>query len=142
MIAILSDIHGNYPALEAVIEKLPSTVSEIWILGDIIGELPFPREVIDILTSLSSKLPVVCIAGNREESIIDAKDGRHNEWWNGTQMRLLAWTVENLTRTHWKLIRKWPTQAFRQVALNRVVLCHGAPYETKKKILTSNDAAE
>ena len=49
-IAVLSDIHANLPALEAVVEDLTS-IDEMWVLGDIVGYGPQPNEVSGTLQS-------------------------------------------------------------------------------------------
>ncbi len=54
MIAILADIHANLPALTTVLEDLPE-VSAIWVLGDTIGEMPYPCEVLDRLALVAEK---------------------------------------------------------------------------------------
>ena len=45
---VLSDIHGNLKALEAVLEDAPSGLP-IWCLGDIVGYGPNPNECIELL---------------------------------------------------------------------------------------------
>jgi len=44
---VLSDIHGNLKALEAVLEDAPSGLP-IWCLGDIVGYGPNPNECIEL----------------------------------------------------------------------------------------------
>lgn len=47
MIAVISDIHGNLPALEAVLADIEATgISRIWCLGDTLGYGPFVNECI------------------------------------------------------------------------------------------------
>lgn len=124
MIAILSDIHGNLPALRAVLADMPP-VAEIWVLGDLIGELPFPCEVLDCLLALRGEAPVFTISGNREASLLQARAGQHDDWWHGTQMRALAWTVDQLTPRHWDFLAGLLHPFAR---LNgRALLVHGAP---------------
>jgi predicted phosphodiesterase len=45
-VAILSDIHGNYPALQRVLDFLAKKVDELWCLGDLVGYGPFPEECV------------------------------------------------------------------------------------------------
>ena len=48
MKAIISDIHGNLEALQAVLADIKSQgISEIYCLGDVVGYGPNPRECID-----------------------------------------------------------------------------------------------
>jgi len=58
-VGIISDIHGNYHALEAVAKELQEEgVEEIWCLGDVVGYGAFPNEclqwVLENCTTLSS----------------------------------------------------------------------------------------
>lgn len=48
MIAIISDIHSNLAALQAVLDDM-GEVEQIWSLGDLVGYGPHPNEVLDIL---------------------------------------------------------------------------------------------
>jgi predicted phosphodiesterase len=51
MIAILSDIHGNRPALEAVlVEAAKLGVRRMLVLGDVIGYGPFPNDCLTMIT--------------------------------------------------------------------------------------------
>ena len=47
-LGIVSDVHGNLPALEAVLDDM-GPVDELWCLGDIVGYGPFPNECLDLL---------------------------------------------------------------------------------------------
>lgn len=68
LIAIVSDIHGNLPALENVIEDIEKhNVAKIISLGDVSGYYPFINEVIDIL----KRKNVVNLIGNHDRYIID-----------------------------------------------------------------------
>ena len=68
MIAIFSDIHGNLPALESVIDDVERySVSKIISLGDVCGYYPYINEVIDILKSKN----VVNLIGNHDKYILD-----------------------------------------------------------------------
>lgn len=61
--AILSDIHANLAAFQAVIEHLKGQqIDEIWNLGDVVGYGPYPNECIELLRSF----PNASIAGNHD----------------------------------------------------------------------------
>jgi predicted phosphodiesterase len=87
-IAVLSDIHSNLAALEAVREDLPS-VEEIWVLGDIVGYGPQPNEVVRTLQALGAR----SVLGNHDGAaigIVDANDfnpdARTAVEWTATQL--------------------------------------------------------
>lgn len=68
-IAVLSDIHANLPALEAVRADLPE-VDETWVLGDIIGYGPQPNEVIAMLQAMGAR----SVLGNHDGAAIGTVD--------------------------------------------------------------------
>lgn len=141
MIAILSDIHGNMPALLAVLNDMP-TISQIWVAGDSLGEFPYPTEVLDKLIELK----VRAVAGNREISLLEYYNGEHPEWKNGRQFGVLAHTAEKLTSDHWEYLKSLP----HPLIMNEeggglkggAILAHGAPINIRKLIKSSVDATE
>src|SRR5690554_1119477 len=65
-IALISDIHGNLPALEAVLEALDKHNPDIWLcLGDIVGYGPQPAECVQII--MDRKIPT--IMGNHDAGV-------------------------------------------------------------------------
>lgn len=68
LIAIISDIHGNLPALEAVMQDMNQcNIEKIISLGDVAGYYPFINETIEILKSKN----VINLIGNHDRYIID-----------------------------------------------------------------------
>lgn len=66
MRAILSDIHSNLEALEAVLAHVASqSISQVYCLGDIIGYGPNPLECIDLAMQFH-----VCLLGNHDQSAL------------------------------------------------------------------------
>ena len=137
MIAILSDIHGNLHALEAVLADMPK-ISAIWVLGDFAGGLPFPCEVIDRILNLS--VPVTAVLGNWEEMLIDSRHGRHPEYWERKQFGTMAWTVEALKPHHWTYLENLgETQVMGEVT-GRALLYHGMPEDSFGQIKNQEPA--
>jgi predicted phosphodiesterase len=70
--AILSDIHGNLDAFEAVMRDIADRggVDELWCLGDVVGYGPEPSACIALLR----KHPHVCVAGNHDWAAIGKLD--------------------------------------------------------------------
>lgn len=86
--AIISDIHGNLEALEAVLEDVKAQgVAEIYCLGDIIGYGPNPRECIDLVIENTR----VCLLGNHDQGAMFDPDG-----FNIGAERAIFWTREQL----------------------------------------------
>ncbi|EKN70836.1 metallophosphoesterase [Neobacillus bataviensis LMG 21833] len=88
-IAIISDIHGNHSALEAVFKEIDAdpTIEHIYCLGDLIGIGYETNKVLNLLLSHDN---VSYVMGNHDEAIIDILAGRepysrkkekeHHEW--------------------------------------------------------------
>ncbi len=78
-IAIFSDIHGNIPALEAVLEDIEKrAISTIYCLGDFIGKGPNPNETI----ALCKKYCTQSILGNWDDFLLySSKDGMPISWY-------------------------------------------------------------
>jgi len=82
--AVISDIHGNLEALEAVLNDIRSQgIKEIYCLGDVIGYGPNPRECIDLVM----KNCQVCILGNHDQAALFDPEG-----FNAAAERSIFWT--------------------------------------------------
>jgi predicted phosphodiesterase len=84
-IAVLSDIHSNLAALDAVRADLPP-VDEVWALGDIVGYGPQPNEVIVALQELGAR----SVMGNHDGAAIGTVDARD---FNPDAALAIAWTA-------------------------------------------------
>jgi predicted phosphodiesterase len=62
-VAVISDVHGNLQALEAVLEQAGATgFDELWCLGDIVGYGARPRECLALVRERSA----ICLGGNHD----------------------------------------------------------------------------
>lgn len=86
--AVLSDIHSNLAALDAVRADLPA-VDEVWVLGDIVGYGPQPNEVIAVLQELGAR----SVLGNHDGAAIGTVDARD---FNPDAAQAIAWTAGQL----------------------------------------------
>lgn len=67
-LALLTDIHGNAPALQAVLQEIDTqAIDEIVCLGDMIAIGPYTNEVLDILFSLDN---LSIVTGNHDEAVL------------------------------------------------------------------------
>jgi predicted phosphodiesterase len=87
-IAVLSDIHSNLPALEAVAADLPP-VDEVWVLGDTVGYGPQPNEVIATLQAMGAR----SVMGNHDGAAIGSVDAAH---FNPDARAAIEWTAGEL----------------------------------------------
>ncbi|MBK8834517.1 MAG: metallophosphoesterase, partial [Anaerolineae bacterium] len=90
---ILSDIHANLAAFEAVLADVAARDLKydiVWCLGDLVGYGPDPNEGIALLQTL----PHVCLSGNHDWAALGRIDLRT---FNPDAAALAEWTREALT---------------------------------------------
>ncbi len=126
MIAILSDVHGNLPALEAVIaDAQQQGVDMFWHLGDFIGYGPFVNEVVELLFDLCA----VQVIGNYDLKVL--KFPKKKDKWKKTKDRekflAFEWAWETLSSANAKRLKSLPQQAKQKVGKLDVLLTHGGP---------------
>lgn len=66
-ILVVSDIHGNLPALEAVMGSI-SDIDLLLCAGDLAGYFPFVNEVVDILSTYPN---CICVMGNHDAALLN-----------------------------------------------------------------------
>ena len=71
-VAVLSDVHGNAVALEAVLADVRRETPDLVVFGGDLTWGPLPRETLDIVRSL--ELPVVFVRGNAERALLEPED--------------------------------------------------------------------
>jgi len=70
-VAVVSDIHANLHALEAVLEAIDADPpDELWCLGDLVGYGPRPNEVVEIVRERAR----ICLVGNHDLGVLDRID--------------------------------------------------------------------
>lgn len=85
-IAVLSDIHANLAALDAVRAELLGALDETWVLGDIVGYGPQPNEVIRALQEMGAR----SVLGNHDGAAIGTVD---HEDFNPEARAAIEWTA-------------------------------------------------
>jgi predicted phosphodiesterase len=125
-LAALYDIHGNLPALEAVLEEARREgVDEIVVGGDVLPG-PMPRETLRRLLSLD--LPVHFIRGNGERVVRSESLGRPSSEVPETFREVIRWTAEQLAKEDLQLLDGWPeTLHFDIAGLGAALFCHATP---------------
>lgn len=138
-VAALYDIHGNLPALEAVLAELENYgVDRVVFGGDFIWG-PFPGETIDLLQQLGDR--AVVIAGNSEREVVDRLDVSGD-----LPPHLVApvrWTAERLREDQLEFVaRLVKTWVLDVEALGATLFCHATPRSDEELITrhTPDDA--
>ena len=130
--AVLSDIHGNLEALEAVREDLQSfAVSRVVCLGDMIGYGPDPEEVLIQVRTHGA----LCCMGNHE---LGASSRAERHWFNATAQKGLDLTRNLLSPDSLAFIAALP----RSLVVDGARFVHGFPPESVTSYLfEQTDAA-
>ena len=116
-IALLADIHANYPALQAVLRELDGEgIEQAIVLGDLVGYGPSPAECLRELRQRAW----LFLRGNHDHA---AFLGAAGERFNRAAQASLAWTVERLTAADRQWLGELP-YCWRHEELYAV---HGAP---------------
>jgi len=102
--AVISDVHGNIAALEAVVaDAARSGASAFLFLGDYYGELPYPCEVADCVRSLGG----VAILGNKE-GYLQALSKQNPAKWADEQLAALYWSYRALRPDQLEYLKTLP----------------------------------
>ena len=136
-VAALYDIHGNLPALEAVLEDVSAAdVDQIVVGGDVVPG-PMPREALGRLLELD--VPTYFIHGNGELAIVAqmaaARSGSVTYWGTTSGARppesiveVYCWTAAQLQPEFETLLGRWPkTLQLGIDGLDQVLFCHSTP---------------
>lgn len=130
---ILSDIHANLQALEAVLDDASSPGwDRVVFLGDLVGYGADPNAVVDRVRDLS---PAAVIRGNHDKAACGLDDG---SGFNNVARFAASWTHDELTDANRDYLRALPSGP---VALDAIFeICHGAPFDEDYYIFSGDDA--
>jgi predicted phosphodiesterase len=136
-VAALYDIHGNLPALEAVLQDIRQAgVDQVVVGGDVVPG-PMPRETLRCLLDLD--LPAQFIHGNCELAVLAqmaATQPGSATYWGTTSGKPLPialqegyrWTAQQLQPEYEAVLASWPKTLRLEIeVLGEVLFCHGTP---------------
>jgi predicted phosphodiesterase len=130
IILVISDIHANLAALQAVLEDA-GKVDAVWCLGDVVGYGPNPNECIDLL---KQQPDLVCLTGNHDAACI----GEINPATFNYDARLaVEWTQSVLTEESIKFLKERPQTR----EIGAVTLAHGSPRQPVFEYLLDTQSA-
>lgn len=85
-IAVMSDIHGNYIALQRCLaHALEQNVDAYIFLGDYLGEFPYPQRTLEILYELKQNASCIFIRGNKEDYWLNRRKDQNCDWKSGNR---------------------------------------------------------
>jgi predicted phosphodiesterase len=125
-IAALYDIHGNLPALEAVLQEIRRARVDLVVVGGDVLPGPMPGETLTRLANLD--LPVQFIHGNGERVVLAQMAGGDISEVPEQYRDVIRWTARQLHPGHQALLASWPSTC--RVAMpgrGEVLFCHATP---------------
>jgi len=140
VIAIVSDIHSNLAALEAVLHDVRSrNIERVLCLGDIVGYGPNPRECVDLCRRFE-----LTLMGNHDEAVFHS---RKTDEFNLRAEMALEWTRDELSRGgtedeiagRFAMLRDLPVT--KEIAIDEapVLLVHGSPRRPLREYIFPRD---
>ena len=128
-VAAIYDIHGNLPALEAVLQDIrQAEVNQVVVGGDVFPG-PMPRETLACL--LDFPIPMQFIQGNGDREVLAQMAGTETDWYRTAPEQWrepVRWTAQQLRPEHEQLLVGWPkTRRVEIRGLGEVLFCHATP---------------
>lgn len=127
-IAVISDIHGNLQALEAVVQDIRRRrIRRIICLGDLVGKGPQPCETVDQIRQLCE----VTVQGNWDHGINLPQDKKSG-----------LWQQERLGEERLSYLRELPFSVDLQMSGRRIRLLHASAQSVYHRVLRKADKKE
>ena len=137
-VAALCDIHGNLPALDAVLADPAFARADVVVIGGDVAAGPLPAEVLDRLAQL--ELPIRWVRGNADREVVasfDRGDTDASVHPDDPAARADAYTAGRITRAQRDLLAGFEDV----VSLEGALFCHGSPRDDNE-IITALTPAE
>ena len=132
-IAILSDVHSNLPALEAVLEDARQRQPQAYYnLGDFLGYGPFGNEVVQVLFETCSAQ----VIGNYDLKVLEFQD-KKKKWKKTKQCEkyiAFEWAWKHLSSRNARRLEMLAQQQYRTVLGFELFLTHGSPAKVNELI--------
>jgi putative phosphoesterase len=116
-IAALSDVHGNLPALEAVLREVERERPDLIVFGGDLASGPMPAETIEQLRKLKNAR---FVQGNADRGLVDEFDGKAQSTMPGP---FAGWCAQQLSREQ----RDFLDSFEHKIQIGRVLFCHASP---------------
>jgi putative phosphoesterase len=125
-VAAIYDIHGNLPALEAVLQDIRQAEVDLVVVGGDVLPGPMPRETLACLLGLD--IPVQFIQGNGDREVLSQRAGVETGALPEQVREVMRWTARQLQPEHERWLASWPaTLRIEMDGLGEVLFCHATP---------------
>jgi putative phosphoesterase len=126
LIGLISDIHGNAPALEAVLHHLHGRVDRVLFMGDFAGYYPFVNECIEMMPAEI----VTGVRGNHDQILLDfLSTGGLPENYRDKYGSALERSVLSLSDASKKYLSNLPIQQHLKIEGLSIAIMHGSPWD-------------
>jgi len=126
---IVSDLHSNWEALEAVLDDARGWYDRIVCCGDLAGYGPDPDRVIDWARA---NLHAV-VRGNHDRACCGLED---LEWFNPVARAATVWTMAHLSKANFDYLRQLPAGP---LPVDGFQLIHGSPLDEDEYLISATD---
>lgn len=131
-ILVISDIHANLSALEAVIQDA-GQFDRVWCLGDVVGYGPEPNECVTRLREFD----ITCLAGNHDMAVT----GRAPLWdFTPNAQEVIFWTRHWLTDSNHEWLKALPDTTLIQE--HGITLVHASPRDPVWEYISEREVAK
>ena len=133
-VAALYDVHGNLPALEAVLAEVEGEAADLVVVGGDVVWGPMPSETLELLRGLGER--VLFIRGNADREVAEGMSGPD------FPDNVTAWCAGRLRARELEFLGRLPHRAAVDVGgLGRVLFCHGSPRRDDEPITATTTEA-
>ena len=129
---IVSDLHGNWEALDAVVRDAAGRHDRILCCGDLIGYGADPNKVVDWVRENC----FIVVRGNHDKACTGQDD---LEWFNPVARAAAVWTEQTLTPDNITYIRNLPRGP---VVEDGFQVVHGSPFDEDEYVLAAEEAGQ
>jgi putative phosphoesterase len=135
-VAVLCDIHGNLPALEAVVGELREDEPDAVVIGGDVAAGPLPAEVLALVRALP--WPVHWLRGNADRSLVTCFDGTLPPELREIPVYVAdAWTAQRMAREDRDFLAALPPlQRLAIAGIGDVLFCHGTHRSDEERVTT------
>lgn len=132
-IAVLSDIHGNLPAFQAVLDDLKKhKIDDLILLGDYIAKGPSPHEICDVLRTLN---PLAMIQGNTDGwATCDISGEIAKDAWMQVILDWVRFAQTNIDAKDITFLSTMPKSTTIRVCHQDILCVHGSPRKINEAV--------
>jgi predicted phosphodiesterase len=131
-VAALYDIHGNVPALDAVLADVERAGVDLIVWGGDVAAGPMPAETLERMRAVGGRF----VSGNGDRQMVEDFDaGRQPSDSDDEMLRTMLWAVQRIDRADRDFLAAFePTVSVEVDGLGPTLFCHGSPRSDEEKI--------